>query len=201
MNSLKTSWRIELSKLKTLTCDHWFQQHLSHYRHVVGMMTWIVEVNYVVDLLIVAVEGQKCRFGAAVKLLPVGLLSPLELTELLLPFHSDDVIFFMIFSPEFFSTRGILLSSSFWLFFLFYFFISYFFFLTSLTLFYSENFTIMRKKNHFFSFSIETYSNFFFLFYFSWTFLFSFLLYSQKGCEWKCEIKFPNDEIKDKKTS
>jgi hypothetical protein len=93
------------------------------------MMTWIVEVNYVVDLLIVAVEGQKCRFGAAVKLLPVGLLSPLELTELLLPFHSDDVIFFMIFSPEFFSTRGILLSSSFWLFFLFYFFISYFFFL------------------------------------------------------------------------
>lgn len=54
-------------------------------------------------LLIVAAVGcQKCRFGAAVKP-AVGLtLSPLALTEWLLPFHSDAVIFCMIFLLEFF---------------------------------------------------------------------------------------------------
>jgi hypothetical protein len=116
---------------------------------VVGMMTWIEAVKCVVDLLIVVEE--KCRFGAAVKK-PVGLLSPLELTGLLLPFHSDDVIFFMIFSPGiFYSTQGkyfFLFSFSFYTFSLAFFSLTFLCFFSFFSLLY-KNFTIMRKKSLF----------------------------------------------------
>lgn len=175
-----------------LTCGlHWFQQHQSHHhRHAAGM-TWIVVVASVRFLLIVAAVGcQKCRFGAAVKP-AVGLtLSPLALTEWLLPFHSDAVIFCMIFLLEFFFIFFEISHS---------FFIctrarSCFSFSSTFLLFYQLIFFFLiwcTKRFHFFSFLSVGFStstrNFFFqlfvflisrwIFFFFWELLSDFFLY------------------------